>query len=142
MHGRIVIPIHNEAGELIAYAGRWPGNAGWPEGEDKYRLPPGFHKSLVLFNLHRAREHTIDGLIVVEGFFDTLDFWQRGRKNVVALMGSSLSEAQERLIVQTVGGRGRVLLAFDPDEAGRKGMHEAAARLVSQVFVRTVTIGS
>ena len=92
--------------------------------------------------LHRAREHAIDGLIVVEGFFDTLDFWQRGRKNVVALMGSSLSEAQERLIVQTVGGRGRVLLAFDPDEAGRKGMHEAAARLVSQVFVRTVTIGS
>ena len=55
-------------------------------------------------------------------------------------MGSSLSEAQERLIIQTVGGRGRVLLAFDPDEAGRKGMHEAAARLVSQVFVRMVTL--
>ena len=142
MAGRIVIPIHNEGGELIAYAGRWPGDADWPAGEDKYKLPPGFHKSLVLFNLHRARAHASEGLIVVEGFFDTLDFWQRGRKNVVALMGSSLSEAQERLIVQTVGGRGRVLLAFDPDEAGRKGMHEAAARLVSQVFVRTVTIGS
>ena len=141
MHGRIVIPIHNAAGELIAYAGRWPGNAGWPEGEDKYKLPPGFHKSLVLFNLHRAREHAVDGLIVVEGYFDTMDFWQRGRKNVVALMGSSMSAEQERLIVETVGPRGRVLLAFDPDEAGRKGMEDAAARLVSQVFVRTVTLG-
>jgi DNA primase len=141
MHGRIVIPIHNEAGELIAYAGRWPGDAGWPQGENKYKLPPGFHKSLVLFNLHRAKAYASEGLIVVEGFFDTLDFWQRGRKNVVAVMGSSLSEAQERLIVQTVGPRGRVLLAFDPDEAGRRGMQDAAARLVSQVFVRTVTLG-
>lgn len=141
MHGRIVIPIHNEAGELIAYAGRWPGDAGWAEGENKYKLPPGFHKSLVLFNLHRAKAYASEGLIVVEGFFDTLDFWQRGRKNVVAVMGSSLSEAQERLIVQTVGPRGKVLLAFDPDEAGRKGMQDAAAHLVSQVFVRTVTLG-
>ena len=141
MHGRIVIPIHNESGELIAYGGRWPGNEGWPEGEDKYKLPPGFHKSLVLFNLHRAREYARDGLIVTEGFFDTMEFWQRGRRNVVAIMGSSMSAEQERLIVQTVGGRGRVLLAFDPDEAGRNGMHEAALRLVSQVFVRTMTIG-
>ena len=141
MHGRIVIPIHNATGELIAYAGRWPGNAGWPAGEDKYKLPPGFHKSLVLFNLHRAKEHAVDGLIIVEGFFDTMDFWQRGRRNVVAIMGSSLSHEQERLIVETVGPRGRVLFAFDPDEAGRKGMEDAAARLVSQVFVRTVTLG-
>jgi DNA primase len=141
MHGRIVIPIHNASGELIAYAGRWPGHTGWPAGEEKYKLPPGFHKSLVLFNLHRAREHAVDGLIVVEGYFDTLDFWQRGRKNLVALLGSTMSAEQERLIVETVAPRGRVLLAFDPDDAGRKGMHEAAARLVSQVFVRTVTIG-
>jgi DNA primase len=77
---------------------------------------------------------------VVEGFFDTMDFWQRGRRNVVAIMGSSLSDSQERLIVETVGPRGRVLLAFDPDAAGRKGMEDAAARLVSQVFVRTVTL--
>jgi DNA primase len=138
MAGRICIPIHNEAGELIAYAGRWPAEEGWPEGEDKYKLPPGFHKSLEVFNLHRAREYASDGLIVTEGFFTVFEFWQCGRKNVVALMGSSLSEAQERLIVQTVGGRGRVLLAFDPDAAGKKGMAEAAARLAPQVFVRTL----
>ena len=141
MTGRVVIPIHNKAGELVAYAGRWPAPEGWPEGEDKYKLPSGFRKSLVVFNLHRAWEYASDGLIVVEGFFDTMDFWQRGRKNVVALMGSTMSPEQEQLIVKTVGPRGRILLAFDPDDAGRKGMQDVAARLVAQVFVRTVTLG-
>jgi DNA primase len=142
MHGRIVIPIHDTDGQLVAYAGRFPEDDP-PEGEDKYKFPPNFKKSLVLYNLHRAREHVhaSDGLIVVEGFFSgVFALFQRGRKNVVAIMGSALSEAQEHLIVETVGPRGRVLLAFDPDEAGRKGMQEAAARLVSHVFVRTVAL--
>lgn len=140
MAGRVVIPIHNESGELVAYAGRWPADEGWPEGEDKYKLPPGFHKSLVLFNLHRAREHAGEGLIVVEGFFDCMDLWQRGRRNVVALMGCAMSQQQERLIIETVGPRSRVLLALDPDEAGKKGSADAVERLVTQVFVRAMAL--
>jgi DNA primase len=140
MSGRVVIPIHNEQGELVAYAGRWPADEGWPEGEEKYKLPPGFRKSLVLFNLHRAREHATEGLIVVEGFFTVFEFWQRGRKNVVALMGSTMSQEQERLIVATVGPKGRVLLALDNDEAGRTGSEDAVNRLRSQVFVREMAL--
>ena len=49
MSGRVVIPIHNERGELVAYAGRSIDGS-----EPKYKLPAGFHKSLELFNLHRA----------------------------------------------------------------------------------------
>jgi DNA primase len=142
MHGRMVIPIHNEHGEhLVAYVGRWPGEP--PEGEDKYRFPANFKKSLVLYNLHRAREHVHagDGLIVVEGFFSgVFPLWQKGRRNVVAVMGSTLSEAQERLIIQTVGSKGRVLVAFDPDEAGRTGSADAVKRLAPQVFVRTINL--
>src|SRR2546430_2119660 len=119
---------------------RWPADEGWPEGADKYQLPPGFRKSKVLFNLHRAREHAREGLIVVEGFFTVCEFWQRGRKNVVALMGSSMSAEQERLIVETVGPKGRVLLALDNDEAGRKGSEDARNRLSSQVFVREMAL--
>ena len=103
-------------------------------------IPPGFRKSKVLFNLHRAREHATEGLIVVEGFFTVCEFWQRGRKNVVALMGSSMSAEQERLIVETVGPKGRVLLALDNDEAGRKGSEDARNRLSSQVFVREMAL--
>jgi len=140
MHNRVVIPIHNAQGELVAYAGRWPADDGWPEGSEKYQLPSGFRKSKVLFNVHRAREHAREGLIVVEGFFTVCEFWQRGRKNVVALMGSSMSREQERLIVETVGPKGRVLLALDNDEAGRKGSEDAVNRLRSQVFVREMAL--
>ena len=52
MAGRICIPIHNAKGELVAYAGRWPGED-VPDGQERYKLPPKFHKSRVLFNLHR-----------------------------------------------------------------------------------------
>jgi DNA primase len=140
MQNRICIPIHNELGELVAYAGRWPADAGWPDGSQKYALPAGFRKSKVLFNLHRAREHATEGLIVVEGFFTVFEFWERNRKNVVALMGSSMSAEQERLIVETVGPKGRVLLALDNDEAGRKGSEHAVGRLRSQVFVREMAL--
>ncbi|MEI9897307.1 MAG: hypothetical protein WDN28_26465 [Chthoniobacter sp.] len=53
MTGRIVVPIQNAEGQLVAYAGRWPGT---PPDEDtpKYKHPPGFHKAQEIFNLHRA----------------------------------------------------------------------------------------
>lgn len=85
-----------------------------------------------------APGHAGDGLIVTEGVFDVMELWQRGRKNAVSILGSSMSEAQEQLIVDTVGPRGRVLLALDQDEAGYSGMADAAARLAPQVFVRTM----
>jgi DNA primase len=138
MHGRIVIPVHNEHGELVAYAGRFPGDP--PEGEPKYKLPVNFHKSLLLYNFHRAREHASEGLIVVEGFFPVFELWQKGRRNVVAVMGNHVSLEQEQLIAATVGPKGRVLIAFDDDEAGRKGSALAAARLAPHVFVRTVSL--
>jgi DNA primase len=138
MTNRVVIPIHNEQGELVAYVGRTPGDP--PPGASKYLFPPKFKKSHVLYNLHRAREHATDGLIVVEGFFTVFEFWERNRKNVVALMGSSMSAEQERLIVQTVGPKGRVLLALDNDEAGRTGSEHAVGRLRSQVFVREMAL--
>ncbi len=68
MHGRIVIPIHNESGELVAYAGR-----SIDDSEPRYKLPAGFHKSLELFNLHRAagESNPEREVVVVEGFFDS-----------------------------------------------------------------------
>ena len=49
MAGRIVIPIHDEGGRLVAYAGRSVDGA-----EPRYRFPTGFMKSTILFNLHRV----------------------------------------------------------------------------------------
>ena len=98
MAGRIAISIHNGSGELVAYAGRWPGDSGWPDGEGKYKLPPKFHKSLEVFNLHRVlawlRSDPQPPLLVVEGFFDCMKLWSLNLCPIVALMGSSLSDRQ------------------------------------------------
>jgi len=140
MAGRIAIPIHNENGELVAYIGRWPGEP--PESEPRYKMPSGFHKSLVVFNLHRVRDLAKEkGLIVVEGFFDCMRVWQAGFQNVVALMGSSLSDEQERLIVDAVGPNGKVALMFDEDDAGWAGREDALNRLASRVYVKVPGLG-
>jgi len=104
MRQRILIPIHNEHGELVAYAGRWPGDSGWPEGTDKYMLPPKFQKMRVLYNLDRIIEGMGGGqwpgherhVIVVEGFFGT--FAIHALAPCVALMGSAVSDDHLRLL--------------------------------------------
>lgn len=134
LNGWIAIPIHNAAGQLVAYAGRWPGKP--KSGEPKYRLPRGFRKSLELFNQHRsANENSSEPLVVVEGFFGCLRVWQSGHRRVVALMGSMLSATQENRIVELAGVDGHVVLLFDGDVAGRKGAGEARERLNKRVSV-------
>jgi len=109
MKDRVAIPIHNERGELVAYAGRWAGEP--PEEQEKYILPSGFLKSHVVFNLHRVGEIAqAGGLILVEGFFSCFWLHQVGFPNVVALMGSYLSERQRDLLVARVGRLGRIAL--------------------------------
>jgi DNA primase len=140
MAGRIIIPIHNAQGELVAYVGRWPGNPS--EDKPKYKLPNGFKKSQELFNFHRAIiDHNPEmPIVVVEGFFDCIKLWQAGIQQVVAIMGSSLSEAQAVLIGEAVSSNGKVILMFDMDEAGRIGQEEALLRLSRKVFVQTISL--
>jgi DNA primase len=132
MSGRVVIPIHNEAGELVAYAGRSIDGS-----EPRYKLPTGFHKSLELYNQHRAAKCGAGGLIVVEGFFDAMKVSQAGYPFVVALMGCTMSEEQERLLVAHAD---MVLVMLDADEAGRKGTEELLLRLGRRVWVKAITV--
>ena len=134
MAGRLVIPIANERGELVAYAGR-----AIDETEPKYKLPAGFKKSEVLFNLHRVlllpkESQTL--VIVVEGFFDCMKVQQAGLPFVVALMGSFMSEPQEKFLCQFP----RVLLFLDGDPAGQTATGDIAARLMFQTFVKVIRL--
>jgi DNA primase len=139
MAGRIAIPIHDTLGRIVAYAGRWPGTP--PEDEPKYLLPRGFRKSLELFNYHRAVACRSDAaLVIVEGFFGCMKVWHAGFPCVVAIMGSSLSEAQESLIVKAAGSDRKVLLMFDEDGAGRAGREKTAVRLARSVQVRLIEL--
>jgi DNA primase len=136
MAERIAIPIRNGAGEVVAYAGRWPGQ---PPDEDtsKYKLPQGFRKSLELFNIDRAVKESPDApLVVVEGFFDAMKLHQNGCRKVVALMGSTMSAAQEQLIKEHTHRHSQVIVMLDEDEAGRAGREDIAVRLSKFVFVK------
>jgi DNA primase len=139
MKGRIAIPIHNERGELVAYAGRWPGEP--PEDIENYLLPSHFRKSLVVFNLHRVGESAKEmGLILVEGFFSVFRLWQAGCPNAVALMGSYLSGQQRELLVETLGSKGRVILLMDNDEAGKEGEAQCLQELAQYLYVKAVRL--
>ena len=129
MAGRIVIPIHDENGLLVAYAGR-----SIDQTEPRYRFPARFRKSLVLFNLHRAAAAD-KSVIVVEGFFDCLRVHEAGLPGVVALMGCSLSIRQEELLCERFQ---EVTLFLDGDNAGRTAGAAIAQRLVSKVSTRLI----
>lgn len=140
MKDRIAIPIHSEHGELIAYAGRFAGDPP-PDGEPKYKLPAKFRKHLVLYNFHRAREFSGEnGLVLVEGFFDVMKVWQAGFKNVVALMGTVLSNEQEKLLIGSLAPDGKLALMLDPDEAGLRATGEITERLINKLYIKIIDL--
>lgn len=131
MSGRVVIPIHDELGRLVAYAGRSVDG-----GQPRYRFPSGFGKSQVLFNYHRAAATESD-MVVVEGFFACLRVSQAGFASVVALMGTELYETPARLLQSRFA---RVTLLLDGDAAGRKAQVRVAGGLKDKCAVRVVEL--
>lgn len=128
--GRLVIPIHNHLGELVAYCGRAVDGS-----QPRYRFPPGFAKSEILFNFHRAAAAEKPAVVVVEGFFDCFKLHQAGVRSVVALMGSALSASQQRLLLDRFRS---VILMLDGDAAGRRAAAEITARLLPRCLVQTI----
>ena len=80
---------------------------------------------------------TAQEVIIVEGFFDCLKVWQSLNPFVVALMGCSLSDEQERLLLDRFK---RVTLLLDGDQAGQAAAKEIADRLLHRLFVRIVDV--
>lgn len=135
MAGRIAIPIHNAAGFIVAYAGRFPGEP--PDGTQKYKLPPEFKKTSELFNIDRAiQQPPEEPLVIVEGFFDCMNLHQHGCRKVVALMGSFMSAKQEELLRKHTSAESRIILMLDEDEAGQEARQKIATRLAAFAFVR------
>ncbi len=132
MAGRVVIPIHNKQGSLVAYCGR-----ALDESEPKYKMPVGFVKTLELFNLYRAIATESDTVIIVEGFFGCMFVHQCGFASVVALMGSSMSDVQEALITASFP---KVIVLLDGDPAGREVTASIVIRLARKIFVKAIML--
>ncbi len=128
--GRLVIPIHNERGELVAYCGRTIDGS-----QPRYRFPSGFAKSEFLFNLHRAAAAGQQTAVLVEGFFDCMKLHQAGVPAVVALMGATLYEAQKGALLRHFRS---IILMLDGDTAGRRATAAITAQLRPHATVRVI----
>jgi len=134
MKNRIAIPIHDKEGQLVAYSGRWAAGV-LPEGEGKYKLPHGFKKSHVLFNLHRVTDAKV--LVIVEGYWSVFRLHQLGIPTG-ALMGRTLSQIQEELL--TASRVTHLILMLDGDNPGREAQAELLPRLARHFFTKTVDL--
>jgi DNA primase len=124
MCGRVVFPIHNERGELVAYCGRAIDGS-----EPRWKQPAGFQKNLVVYNLHRVEEDTA---IVCESFWGVLGCVRAGIMNAVSVMGHFTSPEQTKLM-----SRFRHLtILFDGDEYGEEGIAQAVTVFPAAEVVR------
>jgi DNA primase len=120
---------------LVAYVGR-----AIDDTEPRYKLPAGFQKSLVVFNLHviatAMANQASRVAVVVEGFFDCMKLCQAGFP-AVALMGSSLSPRQAELLAANFTG---VVLMLDGDAAGRECTDKCLVELGRRMWVKAVML--
>ena len=140
--GRLMFPIHNESGKVIAFGGR----ALRAGDEPKYLNSPSqdespvriYKKSEVLYNLHRAkidaRKH--DRMILVEGYMDVIGVYSAGIHEVVASCGTALSMDQvraiKRQISQQQSGAGQIIVNFDPDPAGARSTEKYISVMLAE----------
>ncbi len=118
--GRLIFPIINSYGEVIAFGGRALKKTDFGKYVNT-RETLIFNKRKNLYNINLLkklkRTQTVKEVIMVEGYMDTLSLYQAGFKNVVASMGTSLTQDQARLIKRYVD---TVLISYDGDGAGQK----------------------
>lgn len=134
--GRLMFPICNDVGEVIAFSGRILQNE--EEGAKYLNSPetPLFRKGKVLFGLHKTKRPLIDAncAIVCEGQIDLITLFEAGITNVVAPQGTAFTENQARVLKRYVN---EVVLCFDADAAGQKAAERSLdALLQNDLIVR------
>ncbi len=129
--GRIIFPIADRAGRIIAFGGR----AMDKEAKAKYLNSPEtplFHKGHNLYNFHLARKAAFDKgqLIVAEGYMDVIALSQAGFEQAVAPLGTALTEDQLRILWKVVP---EPFLCFDGDQAGVRAAGRALDRALPMI---------
>ncbi|HTZ73959.1 MAG TPA: DNA primase [Candidatus Aquilonibacter sp.] len=128
---RIMFPIANDSGKVIAFGGRSLG-----DDMPKYLNSPEtlvYSKSNVLYHLDRAKEslRQNDFAILVEGYMDAIAVARAGFANVVASCGTALAEAQIKLLGRFTR---RIVVNYDPDAAGQAATERSLTLLLEKEF--------
>ena len=121
--GRIMFPVRDGRGRIIAFGGRLIGDGQGPKYLNSPETPI-FHKSQELYGLFEARKSSrrLESLIVVEGYLDVIALAQAGIRNVVATLGTATGEEHYRKLYRCVD---EVICCFDGDAAGRRAAWKA-----------------
>jgi len=132
--GRIMFPICNDVGEVIAFSGRLLKEE---EGAAKYLNSPEtqlFRKGNILFGLHKSKRALIEAnyAIVCEGQLDLISLFEAGITNVVAPQGTAFTENQARILKRFAD---EVVLCFDSDAAGAKAAERSLDALLENGFI-------
>jgi DNA primase len=136
--GRIMFPICNDVGEVIAFSGRLLKDE---EGTAKYLNSPEtalFRKGSVLFGLDKSKRALIEVncAVVCEGQLDLISLFEAGITNVAAPQGTAFTDSQARILKRYVN---EVVLCFDADPAGQKAAERSLnALLQNDLIVRVV----
>jgi len=137
---RLMIPIEDVSGRVIAFGGRIIG-----AGEPKYLNSPEsavYIKGRNLYGLNRTKEEIRKQgyAILVEGYFDLILLWNAGITPVVATLGTALTREQVDLIGRYTS---HVAVLFDPDEAGQRALERSLELfLAGNMHVRAVILPS
>ncbi len=128
---RVVIPIRNESGKIVAFGGRLLG-----PGEPKYLNSPEspiYNKSRILYGFEIAKTAIRQGdfAILMEGYLDCIQAYQAGINQAVACCGTSLTATHARLLRRYTD---RVVVNFDPDEAGEAAAARSIDLLIEEGF--------
>ena len=139
--GRLIFPIINQFDEVVAFGGRPLKKTDFAKYKNTKETLI-FNKSKMLYNINRLKKLRRAGglkeVIMVEGYMDTVSLHQGGFKNVVASMGTSLTQEQARLIKRYCG---TVLISYDGDSAGQKANMRGLEILKSEgIDVRVVPL--
>jgi DNA primase len=133
---RVMFPICNEQGKVIAFTGRTLSASTDEKAGPKYLNSPEtaiYSKSRVLFNLDNAKEaiRKLEYSILVEGQMDCISVYAAGFHNVIASSGTAFTELQAKLL-----GRfsKKVVVNFDPDTAGARATERTLGLLVEEEF--------
>ena len=138
--GRVMFPICNDVGEVIAFSGRLLKDE---EGAAKYLNSPEttlFRKGRVLFGLDKTKRALIESncAVVCEGQLDLMSLFEAGITNVVAPQGTAFTENQARIVKRFVD---EVVLCFDADAAGQKAAERSLdALLQNDLIVRVAEV--
>lgn len=137
---RLIIPIFNNANKVIAFGGRYLGDADFAKYKNSKETPI-FQKHNEIFGIHTLKQQKLanglNSVIVVEGYMDVISLYQAGVRNVCASMGTALTPDQCKSLKFLSN---KILLCYDGDDAGQKATYKGIEVLRDSALAAKIVV--